>query len=59
MKILVDEIPKEANGCLFAVKIKVTPMYGYVCLFGSVCWLEVEGKCPYLKECKHIEDDCK
>ncbi len=59
MKILVDELPKEAKECLFATKVNLTPLSGYVCVFDSPCWLEVEGRCPRLKEYKPAEDDCK
>lgn len=59
MKILVDEMPKEGRDCLFAVEFEIPPFQDYSCVFNSPCWLEVKGRCPYLKEYKPEEDDCK
>lgn len=54
MKILVDEMPKEAKNCIFCSE-KYLPQ---VChLDGQIC--KLADKCPYLKEDKPAEDDCK
>lgn len=59
MKILVNEMPKEVKECRFAVRVDYKPIQAFVCMFNSPCFLEAVGDCPYLKECKHIEDDGK
>lgn len=56
MKILVDVMPKRYSECLF-VNINV---YGDVqceIMQNHKCY--GVDNCPYLKEHKHIEDDCR
>ena len=52
MKILVDEMPKNPLGCRFC-------NVGYCFLNDECCWLLYDEDCPYLKEYKPAEDDCK
>lgn len=56
MKILVDEMPKRYSECLF-VNINV---YGDVhCKIMQNHKCYGADNCPYLKEYKPAEDDCK
>ena len=60
MKILVDEMPKEASECMFSSKFDFNIVQDFVCMFDSPCLLEAWGKCPYLKPLdKPVKDDCK
>ena len=59
MKILVDEMPKKPEKCKFAVRVDYKPIQVFVCMFNGPCFLETVGDCPYLKEYKPEEDDCK
>lgn len=54
MKILVDEIPKETEKCIFCSE-EYLPQICH--LDGQIC--KLTDNCPYLKECKPIKDDCK
>ena len=55
MKILVDEMPKNAEECVFCNACD------YVCgISGGDCDMFFNyALCPYLKEYKPAEDDCK
>lgn len=52
MKIIVDELPKVPEDCLFAEYISMTNKYKCMFRHGmySRCDIDPEGECPYLKE---------
>jgi hypothetical protein len=52
MRIIVDEMPKNPLGCRLCNN-------GYCFFNNEYCWLLYGKDCPYLKEFKHVEDDCK
>ena len=60
MRILVDEMPKEAEECIFvneAVIAALGEIDVKVCIFsGNLCDVKT---CHYLKEFNPIKDDCK
>lgn len=59
MRILVDEMPETASECKFSAKEDFNIVRDFVCMFNSPCVLEAWGECPYLKEFKPVEDDCR
>lgn len=52
MKVIVDELPKSGDECIFSEEIQLTSRYKCMFIQGiySRCRLDSEGKCPYLKE---------
>lgn len=54
MRILVDEMPKTAEACLFYKNIS----FGRCSMNDKLCVYK-NDKCRKLKEFKPVEDDCK
>ena len=54
MKILVDEMPKEAKECLFYKNV----CFGRCSMNDKLCVCK-NGKCRKLKEYRPAEGDCK
>lgn len=49
MKILVDELPKYHDDCIFAVRSHMNGKW-FCKVNGTLCILAVSDSCPYLQE---------
>ena len=58
MRILVDEMPKEASECLF-VNMNVYGDVNCDIMGGHKCYMDFGVACPFLKKFEQVKDDCK